>query len=47
MENITEAIRICRKNSRESLSSAAALAILNMAVLKKDADNTFRHLKSK
>ena len=47
MENIVDAIKVLRKNCREAATSATALAIVNMAVLRRDAENTFRTLKHK
>jgi hypothetical protein len=47
MDNVLDALRICRRDCREALSASAALAILNMAVLRKDPENTLRVLRNK
>jgi len=47
MENILDALRLCFHHRKEAHSATFALAILNMAILQKDAKNTFEALKHK
>ena len=45
MENILDGLRLCRRHCREAMNVSTALAIVNMAVLQKDASHTLETMK--
>ena len=45
MENILDGLRLCRRHCREAINVSTALAIVNMAVLQKDASHTLETMK--
>ena len=45
MENILDGLRLCRRHCREAMNVSTALAIVNMAVMQKDASHTLETMK--
>ncbi len=47
MENIVDALRLCQRDCKEAQNASKALAIVNMAVLKKDSARTIETMKNR